>query len=221
MKKLFIFFLVLLLSKTSLVNAQDGSSGGLPEAGDFFIEMTGSPYDGTSLLNFGSFRARFMVSESIVPRIGIHGSLSDYQTTPDKTYNSTEYLVTPGVEIHFMKEGSFRSYLAIDALIGQKFADASSVSGTGVVGSTQVPVGSNYSFDTSTRGFFRVGGNLSFGADYHFSSRFYAGVEIGFQYYRIMYSDVEVDGALYQSGTTVNNASVNRTNSFRVGFKLF
>lgn len=204
-----------------MVNAQDDSSGGWPEAGEFFIELTGSPYDGTSLLSFGSFRARFMVSEAIVPRLGISGSLADYQTTPDKTYNSTEYLVTPGVEFHFIKEGSLRSYLAIDALFGQKFADASSVSGVSVVGSTEVPSGSNHSFSTANRGFMRVGGNLSFGADYHFSSRFYAGVEIGFQYYRIMYSDVEVDGALYQNGTTVNNASVNRSNSFRVGFKLF
>lgn len=222
MRKLFLFSIVLLLSVTTLVAQDDvgGDSGGGPESGDVLIEITGTPFEGSSLLNFGSFRSRFFVSDKVVPRLGFTISASNDQSTPDIVTNLTEYTAMPGVELHFSNEGAFRSYAALDVVVGQRFASLESISGASVDGSTQVPNGNNYNFSTARRGYFQIGGNLSVGADYHFSSRFYIGTEIGFNYVRTMYSDVTVDGILYQAGTSGNAGSINTINTFRIGFKL-
>lgn len=226
MRKLFLFSIVLLLSVSTLVAQDDvgspagSDSGNIPEQGDVLIEITGTPFEGSSLLNFGSFRARFFVSDKIVPRIGFTINASNDQSTPDIVTNLTEYTAMPGVELHLTRESKFRSYAALDVIVGQRFASLESISGASVDGSTQVPNGNNFNFSTARRGFFRIGGNLSVGADYHFSSRFYIGTEIGFSYIRTMYSDVSVDGELYQAGTSGNSGSLNTINTFRIGFKL-
>ena len=226
MRKLFLFSVVLLLSVSTLV-AQDDvgtpvstDSGNIPETGDVLIEITGTPFEGASLLNFGSFRARFFVSDKVVPRLGVTMNASNDQTTPDIATNLTEYTAMPGVEYHLTQEGSFRSYAALDVIVGQRFASLESISGASVDGSTQAPSGNNFNFSDARRGYFQIGGNLSVGADYHFSSRFYIGTEIGFSYVRTMYSDVTVDGELYQTGTSTNTGILNTINTFRIGFKL-
>lgn len=222
MRKLFLFSIVLLLSAASLIAQDDvgADSGGGPESGDVLIEITGTPFAGSSLLNFGAFRTRFYVSDKVVPRLGLTYSVSNQQSSPDIATNLSQYSVMPGVELHLTNNGAFRSYAALDVIVGQRFASLESVNGPSVDGSTQIPTVPNQSLSTARRGYFQIGGNLSFGADYHFSSRFYIGTEIGFNYLRTMYSDVSVDGELYQEGTSANSGAVNTINTFRIGFKL-
>ncbi|MGB3466921.1 MAG: hypothetical protein WBA74_16695 [Cyclobacteriaceae bacterium] len=222
MRKLFLFSIVLLLSAGTLIAQDDvgADSGGGPESGDVLIEITGTPFEGSSLLNFGAFRTRLFVSDKIVPRLGLTYSVNNTQTSPDVATNFSQYSVMPGVELHLTNEGAFRSYAALDIVIGQRFASLESINGPSVDGSTQIPTVDNQTLRTTSRGYFQIGGNLSLGAEYHFGSRFYIGTEIGFNYVRTMYSDVSVDGELYQEGTSANSGSLNTTNTFRIGFKL-
>lgn len=223
MKKLFLFSVVLLLSISPLIgqdSVEKDLSGYSPAAGDVLIEITGTPFAGNSLLNFGSFRGRVFVSENLAPRLGLSMNLNNGQSTPDVVTNLSQYTVMPGLEYHLTNEGSFRSYVALDLSIGQRFASLESLSGESVDGSTQVPTVDNFSFSTSRRGYFQLGGGLSVGAEYHFGSRFYIGTEIGFNYLRTMFDDVLVDGQLFQVGTLTNTGSLNTINTFRIGFKL-
>ena len=78
----------------------------------------------------------------------------------------------------------------------------------------------NPSNGLDSRGYFGLGAYGAVGADYHFSSRFYIGAEIGLQFMTGTTQDVEVDGTLVQSGFKFFDAGVNTMNSFRIGFKL-
>jgi len=216
-----MFSIVLLLSVSPLIAQDVGEdSGGGPEPGDVLIEITGTPFEGSSLLNFGAFRGRYFINDKIVPRLGLSYNANNAQSTPDVATNLSEYTVMPGVEYHLTNEGAFKSYAAFDVIFGQRFASLESVSGPSVDGSTQVPNGNNFGFNTGLRGFTQIGGNLSVGAEYHFGSRFYIGTEIGFGYTRTLYKDVTVDGTLYQEGTSASTGSLNTINTFRIGFKL-
>ncbi|MFY0600667.1 MAG: hypothetical protein JXR03_13425 [Cyclobacteriaceae bacterium] len=226
MKKIYFILLALLLSKETVFAQDDGGEIQGPEVSDLLIEITGSPFTGTSLLDFGQFRARYFVSEAIVPRLGIYIDFDNSQSTPDVVTNDNTYTLMPGVEYHFQRDGKFRSYAAFDFIISSKTASRESSTGPSMDGTTQLPnFGTssinNFSFSTGSRGYFQYGVGLSTGADYHFNSRFYIGTEIGFQYNRRIYSDIEVDGELFQEGTDSNFANVIFSNSFRVGFKLF
>lgn len=219
MRKLSLVLLVYLLSQTDLMAQGDtGDQASGPEAGDVLIEITGNPFEGNSLLNFGQFRARYFLNETIVPRLGFYMDLNNAQNTPDLVTNNSTYSFMPGAEYHFQTEGAFRSYAALDAIVGWNTRNRESTTGSTVEGSLTVPTQQNQSL---TRGYFEVGAQLSAGADYHFSkSRFYVGAEIGFQLTRRTHSEVLVDGNMYQQSTVSSFGDVNIGNSFRVGFKL-
>lgn len=195
------------------------SEGGYFERGDMTVEITGTPFDGSSLLNFGSFRARYAVTNSLVPRLGVSIDLSNNQSTPEIVVNSNSYTLRPGLEYHLTNSGGFKSYAALDLIIGQRSASYESSIGSSVEGTTYLPSSPNSSI--SSKGYFAFGTGLSVGADYHFGSRFYVGTEIGFQWTKYNYVDVLVDGQLFQAGTSSNIVNINAMNSFRVGFKLF
>lgn len=217
MKKLLLVLLALSFSYASL-RAQDLDEGFGPEPEELLIEITGTPFEGNSLLNFGMFRARYMLSYFVVPRVGFYMDIQNTQSTPDLVTNNSTFTVMPGVEFHLQDEGKFRSYVAVDALVGMKNTSLKSTTGATVIGATSRPSSNNQNL--SNRGYFRVGANVGFGADYHFNSRFYIGTEIGLQLIRQMNSEITVDGELYQESTLSNFGSVNTSNSFRVGFKL-
>lgn len=221
MRKIVMVSIVMLLFGSALQAQDEESSGGAIESGDLLIEITGNPFEGSSLLNFGALRARYAVTDVIVPRIGFTMDLSNQQSTPDEVTNWSEYNLALGCEYHFTSEGGFTSYAAADLLWGQRFASVESTSGTTVDGSTEIPSGSNYDFSDYYRGHIRYGIGLSLGADYHFNSRFYIGTEIGVSLYQDHKDEITVDGSKYQESVTSSYGVVNISNTFRVGFKLF
>lgn len=195
------------------------------------IEITASPLSrdfssSRALLSFGQFRARYFLNENIVPRLGIHYSVNNNNsgsTKPTQVMTVLNYAFTPGVEYHFLNEGSFTSYAALDVLISGRVAkmednQKGSVSG---VSTTSIPSQPNQAFNFSSRGYSGFGAYGAVGADYHFSSRFYAGAEIGFYFMMGSTSDITLDGTLYQEGAKFFQSGVRTSNSLRIGFKLF
>ena len=231
MKKLLWVSLVILLTCGTAFAQDDESGGGSgPSSGELFFEITASPFnrDGNTfdgaLLNFGQFRARYFLDETLVPRLGVFYSVDNNESnfpTPDVVTSISNFAFTPGLEYHFLNEGGFTSYAAVDIILAGRTATRESDTSPEVIGSTEVPDGVNDAFNTETRGFFGIGAFAGVGAEYHFASRFYVGAEIGFQFIRGRSSDVEVDGALYQEGIVFFDSGVNTSNSIRVGFKLF
>lgn len=225
----------LMVFLTSITYAQDDSGGTSPESGELLIEITTSPFsrDGniyssnTTLLNFGQFRARYFLNEALVPRLGIWFSIDDNKdgmTTPDATVTISQYMFTPGMEYHFINENGFTSYAALDVIITgrsvkQLSETDSDISGA-LPGSGFTPTQPNQSFSFENRGFFGIGAMGAVGADFHFTSRFYMGAEIGFYFVTGKSSDVEIDGTLYQEGIKFFESGVKTSNSFRIGFKL-
>jgi len=224
MKKLLMVLTAILISGSFLYAQDDpdeSSAGGTFDPGDLLIEITGTPFSGSSLLDFGSFRARYAVTDVIVPRLGFGMTVNTTQSTPDVVTNLNEFEVRPGCEYHLRVDGSFRSYAALDVILGGRVASRESTTGSSVSGSTQIPSGTNYGFSDTYRGHFRYGVAVGAGAEYHLSSKFYIGAEIGFQFYNDKKNEVSVDGEVYQ-GTVINShASVNTQNTIRIGFKLF
>jgi hypothetical protein len=214
-----MFFTAFLLASTTIF-AQDegeGSSGGAG-SGDVLIEFTGTPFNtGGSILNFTEFRGRYFLSDIMVPRLGIWMSLENNTSTPDVVIHDSEYRFAPGFEYHLTADGAFRTYAAGDILLRQRILSRKSTTGPTVLGSTTVPSQTNQSI---TKGYFDIGLRLGAGAEYHFGSRFYFGVEVGFELINRTNSEVFVDGELYQDKTKGNFANVNVANSFRFGFKL-
>ena len=221
MKKIYWVLLAILLT-TGPAFAQD--KGSVPEPGSWLIEITTSPFNrdenvsGESLLNFGYLRGRYFLNQTLVPRLGVGFHFSDAHTTPDDVITRASYSIMPGVEYHFLNEGAFTSYGAFDLMINGEVREIESTTDSNVTGSTQRPTTSNQLF--SDRGSFGVGGMVSAGADYHFASRFYIGVEIGVYIFKGKTTDVEVDGALFQEGTSFFNGGISTSSSFRIGFIL-
>ena len=224
MRKCVLVSLALLFGCSTLF-AQDDSGGGYFDAGNMAFEIAGSPFEGNGssngkLLSFGSFRARYAVTTTIIPRLGMNMSLDNHQVSPDVVVNNSMYEVAPGCEYHFRIEGGFRSYAALDGLFGQRFASLESTTQPSVNGAVYVPSSSLSEVDELRRGYMMYGAQIGFGADYHFSSNFYVGAEIGFRLVQYQYDDIEVDGELFQAGVQQNTAAINTMNSIRIGFKF-
>ncbi len=203
------------------------------EPGELLFEITSSPFgrDGfnynesshTTLLNFGQFRARYVLTDQLVPRLGIWFSVDDNKSglsSPDEVITVTDMMFTPGMEYHFLNQNGFTSYAALDVLISSRSISLESSTDSDVTGLAFVPSSDNVSAGLNSRGYFGIGAYGAVGADYHFSSRFYIGTEIGFQFMTGNTQDVEVDGTVIQEGFTFFDAGVNTMNSFRIGFKL-
>lgn len=224
MKKLFIFFLALLLSLGLETQAQDDDSGGSTdgiETGSFLAEATLSPFASTGLFEFGTFRLRYVASEAFVPRLGFDMNISDRQVTPSDVVSLNEYLFLPGVEYHLVKEGALDTYVSLDGIYGFRSASyESSVYGT-IDGSVSVPSDPNGAISEDDRAYTKYGGILSVGADYYVSPKFYFGFEIGFELYQLVSKDVTVDGQLFQKSTKSTYGSIKATNMIRIGLKLF
>lgn len=207
-----------------LLHAQDvdeGTQGGSFDPGSLLIEITGTPFEGSSLLNFGSLRARYGVTDVIVPRLGITMALSTVPRTPDVVVDNSEFELRPGCEYHLTIDGSFRSYASADFIIGSRTVNYESTTGSSVTGASSVPNGNNQFYSENVRGHFRYGIAFGAGAEYHLSSRFYIGAEIGLEFYNDKKSEILVDGELYQNSVTVGRGGINTRNAIRVGFKLF
>lgn len=203
MKKLLMVSLMAFL--TSAVFAQDvdlPEEGVFLESGDLLIEITSSPFsrDGNTsnkLLNFGQFRARYVLTEQLVPRLGIWFSVDDNASgniNPSGVLTITDMMFTPGLEYHFVNDNGFTSYAALDILISRRSIERENTNGPNIVGTTVTPSSSDFSTSLANRGYFGIGAYGAAGAEYHFSSRFYIGAEIGFQFMTGTTQDVEVDG---------------------------
>lgn len=220
MRKCVLVSLAILLSWGTLF-AQDedssGSEGGYFDAGDLAFEITGTPFTGGSLLDFGSFRARYAVTTNIVPRLGINMDLNNTQTTPDAVTNYSTYTLRPGCEYHFSIQDGFRSYAAFDFIVGQGISNYESTTSYSIDGATSVNIANG---TTSGRGYFMFGIGAGVGAEYHFGSRFYIGTEVGFNLYQQYNDEVTVNGELFQEKTKNSFADINTMNSVRVGFKF-
>ncbi|WP_340153845.1 outer membrane beta-barrel protein [uncultured Marivirga sp.] len=197
---------------------EEGSSGGMAGAGDLLFEVTGTPFDGSSLLNFSEFRARYFITEEMAVRLGMDMDLNNNQQTPDVVINDSEWNLMPGFEYHFINEGSFRSYAAGDLMIGQRIASRKSSTGPTVLGATSVP--NNPASFVGGRGYTQFGGRVSIGAEYFFGERFYVGGEIGFQYVRRNNKEVFVDGESFQAPTSTSFGYLNTTNVLKIGFRF-
>lgn len=199
-------------------SAEESSSGGMAGTGDLLFEVTGTPFLGSSLLNFSEFRARYFLTEDMAVRLGMDMNLNNNQQTPDVVVNDSYYGLMPGFEYHFVNEGSFRSYAAADLMIGQRIASRKSSTGPTVLGAASLP--NNPSSFVSNRGYTQFGGRVSIGAEYFFGERFYVGGEIGFQYIYRNNEEVFVDGESFQAPTTDNFGFLNTTNALKIGFRF-
>lgn len=197
---------------------EEGSSGGMAGAGDLLFEVTGTPFEGSSLLNFSEFRARYFITEEMAVRLGMDMDLNNNQQTPDVVINDSEWGLMPGFEYHFINEGSFRSYAAADLMIGQRIASRKSSTGPTVLGAASLP--NNPSSFISSRGYTQFGGRVSIGAEYFFGERFYIGGEVGFQYVRRNNKEVFVDGESFQAPTSSSFGYLNTTNVLKIGFRF-
>ncbi|WKV12737.1 outer membrane beta-barrel protein [Marivirga harenae] len=197
---------------------EEGSSGGMAGAGDLLFEVTGTPFDGSSLLNFSEFRARYFITEEMAVRLGMDMDLNNNQQTPDVVINDSEWNLMPGFEYHFINEGSFRSYAAGDLMIGQRIASRKSSTGPTVLGATSLP--NNPASFVGGRGYTQFGARVSIGAEYFFGERFYVGGEIGFQYVRRNNKEVLVDGESFQAPTSTSFGYLNTTNVLKIGFRF-
>ncbi|MEQ8471440.1 MAG: hypothetical protein RIC35_09650 [Marinoscillum sp.] len=192
---------------------------GYMDRGDMVIEITGSPFDSESLLSFGSFRARYAATDVVVPRLGVSVDFRNSQTSPDVVINSNTYQINFGIEYHLRIEGGFRSYFYVDGIFGQRNSSRESTTSPSVDGAINVP--SSYFSTVSNRGYLRYGGGMGFGAEYHLTSRFYFGTEIGFQFTSDKNKEVTVDNELVIPSTQTNFGGLNTQNVLRIGFKLF
>ncbi|REE01212.1 outer membrane beta-barrel protein [Marinoscillum furvescens] len=223
MKQLTMVLVGVFLSVGTLYAQDDDlGSGGSLDGGDLLIEITASPFNGDGwgdqLLHFGAFRARYAVTDVLVPRLGVTMDLNNTQSTPDEVLTYGQYEVMPGLEYHLRIDGAFRSYAALDLIFGQRNVSLESSTGSSVDGASEVPTSANYNF--SDRGFLRYGVNLGFGAEYHLGSRFYIGTEIGFKLYQDNMVEVMVDGEKFQDSVKDSYAKLNTMNAIRIGFKL-
>ncbi|MGJ3234600.1 outer membrane beta-barrel protein [Marivirga sp.] len=199
---------------------EEGSSGGMAGAGDLLFEVTGTPFDGSSLLNFSEFRARYFITEEMAVRLGMSMNLNNNQQTPDVVINDSEWNLMPGFEYHFVNEGSFRSYAAADLMIGQRIASRKSSTGPTVLGANFDPSFYDPTNSLPNRGYTQFGGRLSIGAEYFFGERFYVGGEIGFQYVRQNNVEVFLDGESFQAPTSRSFGFLNTTNALKIGFRF-
>lgn len=220
-KQLMLLTALLLLSCPILAqdeSTEESSSGGMAGTGDLLFEVTGTPFGtGGSLLNFSEFRARYFLAEVMALRLGMTMNLNNDQPSPDLVINDSYYGIMPGFEYHLDNEGSFRSYAAIDLMFGQRIASRKSTTGPNIVGATNYNVNNDF---VSGRGYMQFGGRLSFGAEYHFNSRFYIGGEIGFQYAYRMNDEVFRDTESVQASTISNVGFLTTANSLRIGFRF-
>lgn len=220
-KQLMLLTALLLISCPIFAQEEDSgesSSGGMAGAGDLLFEVTGTPFDGGSLLNFSEFRARYFITEDMAVRLGMDMDLNNNQQTPDLVINDSYYGLMPGFEYHFVNDGSFRSYAAADLMFGQRIASRKSSTDPTVMGATSLPNNPN-SF-IGGRGFTQFGGRISIGAEYFFGERFYVGGEIGFQYIYRNNEEVFVDGESFQAPTTSSFGYLNTTNAIKIGFRF-
>ncbi|MGM0581153.1 MAG: hypothetical protein ACQETL_10765 [Bacteroidota bacterium] len=219
-KQLMLLTALLLLSCPIFAqdeSAEESSSGGMAGTGDLLFEVTGTPFNGSSLLNFSEFRGRYFLAEVMAIRIGMTMDLNNNQPRPDLVYNESYYGIMPGFEYHLDNDGSFRSYAAADLMFGQRIASSKSSTGPTTIGATAY----DYNNDiVSGRGYLEFGGRLSVGAEYHFNSRFYIGGEIGFQYAYRMNDEVFVNGESVQKSTVSNVGFLTTANSIKIGFRF-
>jgi hypothetical protein len=222
MRKIFILLLALLLSQEALFAQDTGEDAWRPDPGDFIIEITGNPFNSSSFLalDFGQFRGRYFLTEKLVPRLGFQMDLNNDQNTPDVVTNVSGFTVMPGLEYHLTNEGKFSSYVAFDAIIGNRSSSSKSTNGETILGATYFDASSS-PIGFANRGFFEIGAQLSIGADYYFNSRFYVGVEVGYTLNSMKYNEIYVDGELMQQSTVSKYGDQNISNAFRFGFLLF
>ena len=225
MRKQLMFLAALLLASFPIFAQDDessegGSSGSAGGAGsvDLLIEVTGTPFQGSSLLNFSEFRARFFINDIMAVRLGMNMDLNNTQNTPNMVSNSSTYDIMPGFEYHLVNEDGFRTYAAADLMVGQRISSMLSSTGPSVTGSTSVPFSPNSSI--GNRSYLQYGARLGVGVEYYFGKRFYIGGEVGFQYLYRNNSDVFVDGELFQASTTDNFGFLTTANAIKIGFKF-
>ncbi|WP_421871463.1 hypothetical protein [Marinoscillum sp.] len=226
MRKCVLVSLALLIGWGTAFSQDEGSEGGYFDAGDMAFEVTGSPFGNDAwssssssgkLLSFGSLRARYAVTTNIVPRLGINVGLSNEQDTPDAVTNRSSYLVRPGCEYHFRVENGFRSYAALDVLVGQGFSSYESTTSYSIDGATSVNIANR---TATNKGYFLIGVGIGVGAEYHLNSRFYIGTEVGFNLAQSKMNEVFVDGELFQESTKNSSVTMNTLNAIRIGFKF-
>jgi len=201
-------------------SAEESSSGGMAGTGDLLFEVTGTPFLGSSLLNFSEFRARYFLTEDMAVRLGMDMNLNNNQQTPDVVVNDSYYGLMPGFEYHFVNDGAFRSYAAADLMFGQRIVSQKSSTGPTVLGASFDPGFYSPTDNLPNRAYMQFGGRISIGAEYYFGKRFYVGGEIGFQYIYRNNEEVFVDGESFQAPTTDNFGFLNTTNALKIGFRF-
>ncbi|WKK76067.2 outer membrane beta-barrel protein [Marivirga salinae] len=227
-KQLMLLTALLLISCPIFAQEEDSgesSSGGMAGAGDLLFEVTGTPFSGTSLLDFSEFRARYFITEDMAVRLGMEMNLNNNQQTPDVVTNDSFYGLMPGFEYHFVNDGPFRSYVAGDLMWGQRIASRKSSTGPTVLGANFDPDPAFGPNPTPTsiiqnRAYNQFGFRASIGAEYYFGKRFYVGGEVGFQYLNRSNKEVFVDGESFQDATKTSFGYLDTSNILKIGFRF-
>ncbi len=176
-----------------------------PNSGSVSFEMNFNPFS-ASPLNINYLRARLFVSDDFAIRAGF--SIASRSESDNKTF---EYAVLPGVEKHFNGTERLSPFLGAELMIAGRGSSSSVTNGT-VSTTTTKGVWSDGKTD---RGFFNLGVNLLAGCDFYFAKHFYVGLEAGYGFSLISYSDIVVTYVPNGGSSTITTTEGG--SSFRLG----
>jgi hypothetical protein len=217
-KSLFILLALLLMSFSNF--AQGGADEGSTGAGSVAVEFTGSPFNagGVALgqsvsngfLSPGVIRARFFLG-NVAIRLGTWVYMYSTQSSVDIVENSAFYSIRPGFEYKLGGNNKVSTYIGLEGLFENRITSMESTSLPGITGATNT--------NGSNRGFWQAGAMAFAGADYHFNSRFYFGVEVGLQYaYRKNADVILSDDITLLKSVASHNVNAILSNTLRLGF---
>jgi hypothetical protein len=185
-----------------------------PVSGDWTFEMNFNPFS-ASPLSLNYVRTRMFMSDDFALRTGL--TLGIRSGEPNKTF---EYGLFPGVEKHFSGTERLSPYIGAELVLAGKAASSSATSNS-VTTTTKGTWA-----DGSNRGYFNLGANVVIGTDFYFSRHIYCGLEAGFGFSLMNYSDlvtsVIVNGGSTTTTTTAGGSAFqlgpNFNSAIRVGF---
>lgn len=227
MRKVFLLFAALLASGMMRVLAQDAgtpstgsSSDGSGSEKNFAIELTGTPFSGANrVLNATQMRVRHNTFSPFKTRLGLWLDMESKQMVPHTVYDRTYLSVRPGAEWHFMADADrFSPYAAFDLVFeGSKFRQNTNY-GVPVDGAWDANEVKANAY--SNRSNFNFGFAISGGFDYVLTKHIYVGMELGLEYGRRRYKEVNYGGELLLDKVVHSSFRSVLGNSFRIGFKF-
>lgn len=171
-----------------------------------------------SLLNIDYLKARYFINPDFAIRSGFSLEFDHNAVDNNTSENSFGFSIVPGIEKHFKGTDRLSPYIGAELDLGLLNSGTTSTAD----GNT-VTISGGWMDTTGNithRGYFRFGLNAVAGVDYYFTPHFYAGLEFGFGFRMISWSDVYSSDAtsdVNKGGTTLSfGPSINH--AIRLGF---